>query len=397
MLRNLIPVFDTGVQAWALEARLLRWLTLLWLCVGLVVLVSASYPVAQVEQGDGLFFLKRQLVWAFAGLVGFNLVARSPLERLLKIAPYVTIVLGGLIFATKLTGIGTEVNGAMRWIEIGPISLQPSEPIKPFLVLQSAWLFGEWEQLSWRSRVGWLCIFALVLGGILIQPNLSTAALCGMSLWAIALAAGIPWLYLLGVAGSGLALATISISLVDYQRRRVTSFLDPWADPQGDGFQLVQSLLAIASGGTWGTRLGLSHQKLFYLPIQHTDFIFAVFAEEFGFAGTVGLLLLLMGYATLALAVALKARQPIHRLIAMGATIFLIGQALINIGVATGSLPTTGLPLPLFSYGGNSLIASLLLAGLLVRVARESNEAKVVPLPIRHRPQFSERVNPQGR
>lgn len=391
MLKYVLPMFDPEVQTWALEARLLRWLTLLWLCVGLVVLASASYAVAQAESGDGLYYLKRQLVWVLAGWIGFNIVARTPLTRLLKIAPYGAIAFGLLIWLTKFAG--TEVNGATRWIQLGPFLMQPSEPIKPFLVLQGAWIFGEWERLAWRERCSWLGVFALALGGILVQPNLSTTALCGMSLWLMALAGGLPWLYLLGVAGSGLALGGTSIALVEYQRQRVTSFLDPWADPQGSGYQLVQSLMAIGSGGAWGTRLGLSQQKLFYLPIQYTDFIFAVFAEEFGFAGVVALLLLLLGYATLALVVALKARRAVFRLVAMGSAIFLVGQSLINIGVATGALPTTGLPLPLFSYGGNSAIASLFLAGLLVRVAREGSEAEVVSLGDRRR---QRQVEPQA-
>ncbi len=147
-----------------------------------------------------------------------------------------------------------------------------------------------------------------------------------------------------------------------------------------DGYQLVQSLLAVGSGGTWGAGFGLSQQKLFYLPIQYTDFIFAVFAEEFGFAGSVVMLVMILTYATLAVFVALKARNTVHQLVAIGAMILIVGQSLLNIGVATGLLPTTGLPFPFFSYGGSSMIASLLAAGLLIRVARESNEAEVVPL-----------------
>jgi cell division protein FtsW len=178
----------------------------------------------------------------------------------------------------------------------------------------------------------------------------------------------------------GLLLATISISFQEYQRRRIMSFLNPWADAMGDGYQLVQSLLAVGSGGIWGSGFGLSQQKLFYLPIQYTDFIFAVFAEEFGFIGSLLLLLLLLTYATVALRVSMKAQTIVHRLVAIGAMILMVGQSMLNIGVATGVLPTTGLPLPLFSYGGNSMIASLLAAGLLIRVARESREAEVLSL-----------------
>jgi cell division protein FtsW len=382
-LRNFILLVNPSDKGWAIDARLLRWLTLLWMFIGLAVLFSASYPSADAEFGDGLYYFKRQLIWAALGLVGFNLMVRSQLRYVLGIAQWFVLLLLGFILITLIPGFGTTVNGATRWLALGPVPLQPSELIKPFLVLQSARIFGQWERLTWRFRLIWLGIFALVLLGILLQPNLSTAALCGMTLWLVALASGLPFSYLGGTALSGFLLALISISLKEYQRRRVMSFLNPWADPLRDGYQLVQSLLAVGSGGTWGSGFGLSQQKLFYLPIQFTDFIFAVFAEEFGFAGSVLLLLLIMTYATVALMVAMKARNTVHQLVAIGAMILLVGQSLLNIGVATGVLPTTGLPFPFFSYGGSSMIASLFSAALLIRVARESSEAEVVSLQAR--------------
>ncbi|NET57394.1 MAG: FtsW/RodA/SpoVE family cell cycle protein [Symploca sp. SIO2E6] len=362
-------------------ARLLRWLTLVWMFVGLAVLFSASYPVADVELGDGLYYFKRQLIWLALGWIGFNLIVRSPLRYLLKITHWLLLLLLGFILITLIPGVGTTVNGATRWLSLGPVPLlQPSELIKPFLVLQSARVFGQWQELPGRSRWLWLGIFAMVLLGILLQPNLSTTALCGMTLWLVALAAGLPFSQLGGTALGGVLLAAISISIKEYQRRRVMSFLNPWADPLQDGYQLIQSLLAVGSGGTWGAGFGLGQQKQFYLPIPYTDFIFSVFAEEFGFVGSILLLLLLMAYATLAVIVAMKARNRIYRLVAIGAMILIVGQSLLHIGVATGVLPTTGLPLPFFSYGGSSMIASLCSAGLLIRVARESNEAQVVSL-----------------
>lgn len=378
MLRFLFPFYDPEVRDWAFPARVLRWLTLLWLAVGLIALFSASYAVADAEQGDGLYYVKRQLIWIWLGLWGFNTIARIPLQRLLKLAPWGVLLLLGAIASTLF--IGTEVNGATRWIALGPILLQPSELIKPFLVLQSAYLFGDWERLPWRVRLAWLGVFGAVLAVILLQPNLSTTALCGMTLWLIALAGGLPSPYLAGTAVAGIMTAVASVSLRSYQMRRITSFLDPWADPQGAGYQLVQSLLAVGSGGIWGTGYGLSQQKLFYLPIQYTDFIFSVYAEEFGLIGSILLLLFLISYATVALRVAMNCRHRVKRLVAIGVMVVLIGQSLLNIGVATGALPTTGLPLPLFSYGGSSNLASLVLAALLIRVARESNEAPVIPL-----------------
>ncbi|MCL6432963.1 MAG: FtsW/RodA/SpoVE family cell cycle protein [Leptolyngbyaceae cyanobacterium HOT.MB2.61] len=379
-LRLLIPFFDTTVQEWAAEARWLRWLTFLWLLVGLVVMFSASFAIADSELKDGFYYLKLQLVWMAIGMVGFNLLVHSPLRYIVGIADWVLLLLLSFILVTLLPGVGTTVNGATRWLFVGPFPIQPSELIKPFLVLQSARIFGQWNRLRWATRLAWLGIFGLVILGILLQPNLSTAALCGILLWLVALAAGLPYSQLSATAIAGFLLALISVSLRSYQRRRVMSFLNPWADPTGDGYQLIQSLLAVGSGGPFGAGFGLSQQKLFYLPIQDTDFIFAVFAEEFGFVGSVLLLLLLVAYATLAVRVAMKARKPVYRLVAIGVMVLLVGQSLLHIGVSTGVLPTTGLPFPLISYGGSSMIASLAAAGLLIRVARESSEAKVVSL-----------------
>lgn len=380
-IRRLIPFFDPTVSQWAAEARWLRWLTFLWLFVGLTVLFSASYPSANAEYGDGLYYIKRQLVAVAIGLIGFNLVIHSNLRYLLKTAQWGVLGLLGLLLLTLVPGVGTTINGATRWISLGPVPvIQPSELIKPFLVLQSARIFGNWPRLTNKVRLTWLGIFGAMLVGILLQPNLSTTALCGMTLWLVALAAGLPYLQLGATALGGILAAVLSVSFRTYQRRRIVSFLNPWADPMQDGYQLIQSLLAVGSGGVWGVGLGMSQQKLFYLPIQYSDFIFAVFAEEFGLVGGFGLLLVLGTYGTLALRVAVKSRNVESQLVAIGVMVVMVGQSLLNIGVATGVLPTTGLPLPFFSYGGSSMLASLLLSGLLIRVARESSEAEVVLL-----------------
>lgn len=377
--RYLIPFFDPTVERWSMEARLLRWLTFLWLSMGLVAVFSASYPIANIEHGDGLYYFKRQVIWMLVGMVAFNAIVRTPVDSLLKTARIGLFTVLGLLVLTLIPGFGTTINGATRWIAIGPALLQPSELMKPFLVLQSSRFFTQWNRLSWKIRLIWLGIFSMVLLAILIQPNLSTTALCGMTIWMIALAAGLPLTYLGGTAFGGLLLATLSVTFKEYQRRRILSFMNPWADPLNDGYQLIQSLLAVGSGGFWGSGLGLSQQKLFYLPIQYSDFIFSVYAEEFGFIGGILLILLLAIYGTIALRVALNAHRIEHQLVAIGVMVVMVGQSIINIGVATGVLPTTGLPLPLFSYGGSSMIASLVLAALLIRVARESNQAEVVP------------------
>jgi cell division protein FtsW len=304
----------------------------------------------------------------------------NPLKRLLNIAHWGLLLFLGLIFVTILPGIGTSVGGAARWIPLGPFLLQPSEFIKPFLVLQSARIFGDWDRLSWKTRITWLGIFAMVLVAILLQPNLSTTALCGITIWMIALASGLPMFYMGLTAGGGVLLATISVGLREYQRKRILSFLNPWADASGDGYQLVQSLLAVSSGGVTGAGFGQSQQKMGFLPIQNTDFIFAVFSEEFGLVGGVLLLIMIATYASLALWIASKAKNTVHSLVAIGIMVLIVGQAILHIAVDTGAIPTTGLPFPMWSYGGSSLMASLMSAAILIRVARENDEGDVVPL-----------------
>lgn len=358
---------------------MLRWLTFLWVFAGLAVLFSASYSVADATHNDGLYYFKQQLIWIAIGLFMFNAVVHMPLRSMLKIGTVGLFVVLVLLFATHIPGIGETRNESTRWLTAGSFLVQPSELIKPFLVLQAAQLFGHWQRTSWRSRIGWLCIFLVILAGILLQPSLSMTVLCGATLWMIALAAGLPMWQLSGTAGLGLIAAMVSVSIKDYQRRRIMSFLNPWLDQAGDGYQLTQSLMAIGSGSIWGKGFGLSQQKLF-LPIQYTDFIFAIFAEEFGIFGGICLITMLIIFGTLGLRVALKCKDPVVRLIAIGSTVLLVGQAFLNIGVATGALPTTGLPFPFLSYGGNSMLASLVVAGLLVRSAREMATAEIIPL-----------------
>jgi cell division protein FtsW len=368
---------------WPAETRLLVGLTALWSLVGLLVLTSASWWVADREMGDAAYYLKRQLLWLLASWALFWLAIRTSLRRWLHIGSLGLLV--GLVMVAATLAIGTTVNGASRWLVLGPIQIQPTELVKPFVVLQGAVLFSHWRRIGLDQKLLWLAIFAGLILLILKQPKLSTAALTGLLLWLMALAAGLPLSLLLGAAGAGGLLGIASIAMNTYQRLRVTSFLDPWKDAQGNGYQLVQSLLAIGSGGPFGQGFGLSTQKLQYLPIQTTDFIFAVYAEEFGFVGCLMFLLFLAAFAFVGLRVALACRSNQHRLVAIGCTALLVGQSILNIAVATGAMPTTGLPLPMVSYGGNSLLMSLFVAGLLIRCGLESTGLETAR-PRRRRP-----------
>ncbi len=356
-----------------MESRLLRWLTFIWLIIGLAVLFSASYAYADIIANDPTRFFKMQLLWVAIGLVVFNFAIHLPLKITFR---WVNLGLGiglVLLFATHISGIGATGNGSTRWIALGESTIQPSELIKPFLVLKAAQLFANWQEINLKGKVFWLGIFGATLVGILLQPNLSMTALCGITLWIIALAGNIRLAPLLATMGLGVGVATASILAKNYQLARVLSFIDPWKSQQGDGFQLTQSLMAIGSGNIWGVGFGMSRQKLF-LPFQYTDFIFAIFAEEFGLIGCIALILMLIGFATLGTLVAVKCQNPTIRLVAVGTTVLLVGQSFINIGVATGVLPTTGLPFPFMTYGGSSMISNLFIAGLLIRCGREMSE-----------------------
>jgi len=379
-LHFIFPIYDADAKNWSWEARLLRWMTLIWVAVGLMMLFSASYTEGLETTGDGLYYFKRQMIWTIIGLSGFNAIVRIPLKYLLTRSRLVLLGLLILLVLTLIPGLGTTVNGATRWIEVGIVPIQPSEPIKPCLILQAAYIYGRWNRIPPRERIFWFVLASAILAAILLQPNLSTTLMCGIILWLMAIAAGLSWSLLGMTAIGGGTLAALSLALQDYQRRRIMSFLNPWDVADGDGYQLVQSLVAVASGGIWGSGFGQSVQKVSALPIQYSDFIFAVFAEEFGFVGCTLAIVFLLAYGALAWWIAACATRLTHQLVAIGALVALVGQASINIGVVTGALPTTGLPLPMFSYGGSSMVASLAIAALLVRVARENRQAEVIEL-----------------
>ena len=366
---------------WPKEGRLIFGLIAFWSISGIFILGSASWWVANREMGDGAYYLKRQIIWLVTSWSIFYLAININLKKWLRLSGPCLLI--GMVLIAATSFFGSTVNGSTRWLIIGPLQVQPSELIKPFIILQSAKLFGQWERLNSEKKLFWLTIFASIILLIIKQPNLSTAALTGILLWMIALAAGINFRYLFYTALSGFVIGSISILSNEYQKIRVMSFLNPWNDPQGSGYQLVQSLYAIGSGGLFGEGYGLSMQKLQYLPIQSTDFIFAVFAEEFGFFGSILMLLFLLVIAYLSLKISLNCRNNYSKLIAMGSGTILVGQSIMHLAVSSGAMPTTGLPLPLISYGGNSLISSLLVAALLVRSSIESTELLIKTPSIR--------------
>ena len=355
---------------WPYEAKILIILVGIWSILGIFILGSSSWWFASREMGNWAYFLKKQIIWTFPGISLFYFVLNTNIRNLLKFSKIIFYILFFLIFLTNIIGI--TVNGSSRWLVIGNLLLQPSELIKPFLILESSSLFAHWNLVKNDKKLFSIISFGLLILLILKQPNLSTASLTGILIWFMGLCGGVKLISLGSFASLGFITGCISIIGNEYQKLRVTSFLNPWRDQQESGFQLVQSLLAIGSGGLFGQGFGLSIQKLQYLPFMYTDFIFAIFAEEFGLLGCTLFLGFLAVFSYITLRIALKCRNNYTKLVAIGCGVLLIGQSIMHIAVATGSMPTTGLPLPFISYGGNSLIASFFIAGMLLRCSLES-------------------------
>ncbi|WP_287128443.1 FtsW/RodA/SpoVE family cell cycle protein [Candidatus Cyanaurora vandensis] len=382
-LRPTTPLTVNSITSWAPEAPVLRVMIYVWLVFGLVVLYSASLPQGLREFKDPTHFFMLQLLWVTLGVGVFETVIRTPLVYWWRGSPF----LFGTVFLAVLATqwVGVELNGADRWLALGPVSLQPSEFAKPLLVLQTAWVIDRWSQLRPPAQFFWGLALVAMIGAVYTQPSLSMALLMAVVLWLMAFAGGFPLVYLVGSVGAAVAVIALKVSTTAYQMKRLTSYLDPFAPNQiqGAGYQVVQSLLAIGSGGWWGVGFGLSAQKVSFLPYPYSDFIFAVFAEEFGLVGVVGFLAFLTVFALVGLRLSTRfsAARPV-RLLAFGCTMMLVVQSLMHIGVVTGLLPPTGMPLPLVSYGGSAIWAALITCGLLVRAAREAGMVRLDVAPV---------------
>ncbi len=312
----------------------------------------------------------RQAAWFGVGMLALVALASFDYRKLVRAAP--ALYLLGLVGLGLVFVLGRSVSGARRWIALGPMSVQPSEIFKICFILMAAWVItSRWAQPVGKTTLALaLPIVAVPFVLIIKQPDLGTAILLVPVLVVLLVGAGLRLRLLGGLCAAGLtALPLAWLVLKDYQRERILVFLDPFRDPLGSAYNVIQAKIAIGSGQLLGKGVaGATQSRLAFLPERHTDFIFAVFAETWGF---VGCLLLLMCYILLLLRgfdIAASSREPVGRLVALGATALLAGQVLINVSMVTGLLPVVGIPLPLMSYGGSSMLASLMGLGLLLSV-----------------------------
>jgi cell division protein FtsW len=341
--------------------------------IGLVMVLSASSISAFEQYGSSFFFFKRQAAYAVVGAGALWLTSRMRHTAWQRLCMPMLGVTTGLLVLVLLPAFGTVAGGSARWIEVGPVTIQPSEPAKLALIAFAAALLARrWRRLDdlRTLAVPLLPVTALVCGLILLQPDMGTAVIIVGSVAALAFLAGARLKHL---AVGSLSLATLGLGLTyveGYRWARLLCFLDPWSDPQGCGYQTIQSLVGLTTGGPFGVGLGAGRQKWSTLPNAHTDFVFAIIGEELGLLGAL-LILILFGILVYAgIRIALGAPDAFGRLLAGGIAGWFGIQALTNLGAVTGLLPITGVPLPFVSFGGSSLVVSLAAVGVLVSVDR---------------------------
>jgi cell division protein FtsW len=374
-----------GPHRGQLELRLLVLVTLALVAFGLVMVYSATSAAAALGKGDPVTFLKRQGVYALAGVALMLLASRFDHRRLRQLAPPLVLAALGLCGAVLV--VAPEINGAKRWLDLGPASFQPSELAKLALLIWTASYLarrGPPQTLGelWRP-IGMLA--SLFAGLILFEPDLGTTVALMLMLAGMLVVAGVPGRTL---AGAG-TIATIgglaAIWVEPYRRARVFSFLDPWADPENSGFQTVQAIIGIGSGGLTGKGLGEGVQKINYLPEQQTDMILAVIGEELGLIGVTAVIAAFAAFAFAGFTVALRCRDPFGKLLAAGITSLVCGQAAVNLAAVLGIAPLTGIPLPFVSYGGSSLVVLLAATGILLNIAVDERAPQRHSVPDRRR------------
>ena len=346
-------------------------------CLGVVMVYSSSAIMAAKRLDDGFYFLKRQGIFAVLGFAVMAATMHIDFRSWRRLTVPGLILALVLLGAVLIPGVGSSAGGAVRWIRLPGFSVQPAEVAKLALVFYLAHSLARKKDRIRSFKFGFLP-YMLVLGVMLVmllaQPDLGSAMVIAGVAMTMLLVAGARFHYLISVALLALPVLYLAIMRVDYRRRRIMTFLDPWQDPYNTGFQIIQSWTAFGLGGVIGQGLGEGKQKLFYLPEAHTDFIFSVVGEELGFAGVLVIAAMFLVLALRGIRTAIHSQDDYGRLLAFGLT-FLVGlEAFVNMGVVLGLLPTKGLALPFLSYGGTSLLTTLFAVGVLLNISAQTTE-----------------------
>jgi len=337
------------------------------------MIYSSSSIYAWERYRDSFYFLKRHLFFLLAGLLLTFLAMIIDYHLFSKYARKLLWISVFLLVLVLIPGLGREVSGARRWFRFKFISFQPSELANFALIIYIADFIsrkGDKIKLLLEGFIPPICALGAVCLLILVQPDLGTTIALSSVVLIMLFVAGVRGKYILSLILCSLPAVYLLVFSVPYRRARILAFLNPWLDPKGSGFQIIQSQIAIGSGGLFGVGLGHSKQKLFYLPAAHTDFIFSIIGEELGLLGTLGIIILLMIFIQQGLKIIKNAQDKFGYFLALGLVLMISLEAIVNIGVSCGIFPTKGLPLPFISYGGSSLIFDMVSLGLLINIAR---------------------------
>jgi cell division protein FtsW len=376
----------TTVARGHLEYHLLVLVSLALVAFGLVMVYSASSGRAIVGESDPMYYLKRQAIFAVAGLALMVVFSRLDFRSLRLLAP--PLLIGSAVLLVAVLVLASQVNGARRWLTVGPVAIQPSEFAKLALAL---WVAGVLSRRPVPRTLGEFIrpigvVTAIACGLILLEPDLGTVIAIAVMVGAMLLVSGAPFRLLVGAGALAFGLAAAAIWLEPYRRTRFLSFLDPWSDPQGAGYQTVQAMISLGSGGPFGVGLGQSVGKVNYLPEAHTDMIFAIIGEELGL---IGASLVIAAFAVVGYAgfnIALQCRNLFGKRLAAGITAMILGQAALNVSAVMGLAPLTGIPLPFVSYGGSSLLVTLVCVGILLNIATShASQIATAEVPDRRR------------
>ncbi len=369
----------------ATEYIILTVLTMMLLAFGVVMVFSASWANSYLGAAhDSFYYLKRELIFAAAGLALMFIMARFDYTRLRKLAPVLMVASLALLALVLIPGIGHKTNGARRWIGfgLGGFQPQPAEFAKLAVILYLAAVMSARRRLLTSLRdmaLPLLIMPALACGLVLVEPDLGTALTISIIFASMLIIGGVRLRLLALPALGGAAVTALSVLISPHQASRITVFLDPWKDAQGSGYQIIQSLVGLASGGLFGVGIGNGVQKFDWLPENHTDMILSIIGEELGLIGVLAVLLGFAVFAFIGYRIALKCRDPFGKHLAAGVTTLMISQAAVNFCAVTGMLPLTGVPLPIISYGGSSLVVILASIGILLNIAINPR-SKIAPV-----------------
>jgi cell division protein FtsW len=356
---------------------------LVLICIGLVMVYSASSASALLSDGNPTGMLMRQGVFAVLALIVFAVLAHVDPMKLLRLGKPAVLLSIGLLMVVLIPGFGIEANGARSWIGLGPVQMQPSEFAKlAVIIFLAGYLARNVDRINtWEGLKIPLGLMAAMAGLLILEPDLGTAIVLLGTAFLMLVLAGVPARMLAVLGGVGVSLAVIATVSAPYRMARFTSFLDPWSDPEGRGFQVTQAQLALGSGGVSGVGLGNGMQKVNYLPEAHTDMIIATIGEEIGLIGVIGVIALLGAVIWSGYRIALSTPDPRLRLLAGGLVAVISIQAVVNLGAVLGLLPVTGVPLPFVSYGGSSLVVLTAASGILVAIGRRSRARRLSVVP----------------